>query len=191
MTRVLVVRGHLVNPWELQPWALLPDRFDVASLVTGSNAFDTSDVPLAQIRVRARRDLFPRGRIGDIVMGFAGDRYRDADEEFARADVVHAAELSFWFSDEAARLRSRFGYKLVLTAWETIPFLSTFRNRFARRYRERTLAETDLFLPATERAREALLLEGVEPHRIRVCSPGINLERFSAAARPGDHLRNT
>jgi glycosyltransferase involved in cell wall biosynthesis len=183
-TRILIVRGHLVNPWELQPWALLPDRFDVAGLVTGSNVFDTSDVPLPQIRVRARRDLLPRGRIGDVAMGLAGDRYRNADDEFARADVVHSAELSFWFADEAARLKSRFGYRLVLTVWETIPLLSTFRNRFARRYRQRTLAETDLFLATTDRAREALLLEGVEPERIEVCSPGINLARFSAAARP-------
>jgi glycosyltransferase involved in cell wall biosynthesis len=185
-TRVLILRGHLVNPWELQPWALLPDRFDVAALLTGSNTFDTSDVPLPQIRVRARRDLLPRGRIGDVAMGLAGDRYRDADDELARADVVHAAELSFWFSGEAARLKSRFGYKLVLTVWETIPFLSTFRNRFARRYREQTLAETDLFLPATERARDALLLEGVALDRILVCAPGIKLDRFSAASRPAE-----
>ena len=182
--RILVVRGHLVNPWELQPWALLPDRFDVAALLTGSNVFDTSDVPLPQIRVRARRDLLPRGRIGDVAMGVAGDRYRNADAEFARADVVHAAELSFWFADEAARLKERFGFKLVLTVWETLPLMSTFRNRFARRYRERTIVETDLFLAMTERAREALILEGVRPERIEVCPPGINLARFSAASRP-------
>ena len=70
--RILVVRGHLVNPWELQPWALLPERFDVACLLTGSNVFDTADVPLPQIRVRARRDLLPRGpprRRGDGSFG--------------------------------------------------------------------------------------------------------------------------
>ena len=50
---------------------------------------------------------FRGGGSGDIAMGFLGDRYRDVDEEFARADVVHAAELSFWFSGEAARLKSR------------------------------------------------------------------------------------
>jgi glycosyltransferase involved in cell wall biosynthesis len=183
-SRILVVRGHLVNPWELRPWALLPDRFDVEAIVTGSNVFDTSDVPLAKTSVRARRDLLPRGRFGDVAMGLMGDRYRSADDEFARADVVHAAELSFWFAGEAARLKRRNGYKLVLTVWETIPFLSTFRNRYARRYREATLAETDLFLPTTERARDALLLEGVDPSRIEVCPPGIDLARFSAAARP-------
>jgi glycosyltransferase involved in cell wall biosynthesis len=182
--RILVVRGHLVNPWELRPWALLPDRFEVEAIVTGSNVFDTSDVPLAKTSVRARRDLLPRGRLGDVAMGLLGDRYRSADDLFARADVVHAAELSFWFAAEAARLKRPGGYKLVLTVWETIPFLSTFRNRYARRYREATLTETDLFLPVTERARDALLLEGVDPSRIAVCPPGIDLARFSAAARP-------
>jgi glycosyltransferase involved in cell wall biosynthesis len=183
-TRVLLLRGHLVNPWELRAWALLPDRFDVAALVTGSNVFDTSDVPLPKIKVRARRDLLPRGRLGDAAMGLVGDRYRDVDNDLARAGIVHAAELSFWFAGEAARAKSRHRYKLVLTVWETIPFLSTFRNRFARRYRDWTVAETDLFLPTTERGRQALLLEGVEPERIEVCPPGIDLERFSRAAQP-------
>jgi glycosyltransferase involved in cell wall biosynthesis len=184
MSRVLVVRGHLINPWELRPWALLPERFEVACLVTGSNVFDTGSVPLRQVRVRALRDLFPRGRLGDVAMGVVGDRYLRADQEVSGADVVHAAELSFWFAGEMARHKDEHGFKLVLTVWETIPFLSTYRNRFARVYRRQTLAAADLFLAATERAREGLLLEGVEPERIEVCYPGIDVERFSQAARP-------
>ena len=184
MTHVVVARGHLVNPWELRPWALLPERFDVACLVTGSNVFDTRPVPLRQVRVRAVRDLLPRGRLGDVAMGLFGDRYLGADKELARADIVHAAELSFWFAGELARRKARHGYRLVLTVWETIPFLSVYRNRLARTYRERTLAAADLFLAATERAREGLLLEGVDDSRIEVCNPGIDVERFARAARP-------
>jgi glycosyltransferase involved in cell wall biosynthesis len=184
MTNVVVLRGHLVNPWDLRPWALLPDRFDVACLVTGSNMFDAGTVPLRQVRVRALRDFFPRGRLGDVAMGLFGDRYLRADEELAGADIVHAAELSFWFAGEAARRKDEHGYKLILTVWETIPFLSSYRNRLARIYREQTLEATDLFLAATDRAREALLLEGVDDSRIEVCYPGIDTERFSRAARP-------
>ena len=184
MTNVVVVRGHLVNPWELRPWALLPERFDVACLVTGSNVFDTGGVPLRQLRVRALRDLLPRGRLGDVAMGLFGDRYLRADEELARADIVHAAELSFWFAGEMARLKAQHGFKLVLTVWETIPFLDTYRNRFARDYRARTLAATDRFLGATERARKGLLLEGVDQIGSRSAPRGSTLERFSAAARP-------
>jgi hypothetical protein len=131
MTRVVVVRGHLVNPWELRPWALLPERFDVTCLVTGSNLFDTDSVPLRQVKVRALRDALPRGRLGDVAMGVFGDRYFSVNLELAEADIVHAAELSFWFSGEMARLKAAHGFKLVLTVWETIPFLATYRNRLA------------------------------------------------------------
>jgi glycosyltransferase involved in cell wall biosynthesis len=184
VTHVILARGHLVNPWDLRAWALLPDRFEVTTLVTGSNVFDATAVPLKQARVRALRDLLPRGRIGDMAMGIVHDRYLKADAELARADIVHAAELSFWFAGEMARRKSDHGFKLVLTAWETIPFLETYRNRLARVYRQQTLEAADLFLAATERAREALLLEGVAPEQIVVCYPGIDVERFSEAARP-------
>jgi glycosyltransferase involved in cell wall biosynthesis len=184
MTHVVLARGHLVNPWDLRAWALLPDRFEVTTLVTGSNVFDAGAVPLKQAKVRALRDLLPRGRIGDMAMGVVRDRYLSADDDLARADIVHAAELSFWFAGEMARRKADHGFKLVLTVWETIPFLDTYRNRLARVYRQETLAAADLFLAATERAKEGLLLEGVHPERIEVCYPGIDVERFSKAARP-------
>jgi glycosyltransferase involved in cell wall biosynthesis len=188
--RVVILRGHLTNPWDLRAWQHLEPDFDVACLVTRSNVFDVSDVPLEQVRVRAIRDFFPRGLLGDVAMGLAGDRYLNVDQALEGADIVHAAELSFWFAGEAARLKSKHGFKLVLTVWETLPLLSTFRNRWARVYRERVLEAGDLFLAATERARDALLLEGVEPGRIEVSYPGIDLERFRAAASatPEEHV---
>ena len=35
--RVVVLRGHSANPWELRTWERLADRFDVRVAVTGSN----------------------------------------------------------------------------------------------------------------------------------------------------------
>jgi glycosyltransferase involved in cell wall biosynthesis len=153
-------------------------------LVTRSNVFDVSGVPLRKIRVRALRDFLPRGLVGDVASGLTGDRYLNLDRALGDAEIVHAAELGFWFAGEAARLKSRHDYKLVVTVWETLPLLATFRNHWARVYRERVLEATDLFLAATERARDALLLEGVEEDRIEVCYPGIDLDRFGAGARP-------
>jgi glycosyltransferase involved in cell wall biosynthesis len=191
MPSVLIVRGELVTPWELRPWAELPDRFDVSYLLTRSNEFDASSLPLRARAVTSVRDRMPRGMLGAAAAKLAGERYlADADEAYAEADVVHAEELSFWFGADAARRKRRHGYRLVQTVWETLPFLRSYRNRHPRRYRDEVLAATDLFLPATERARQALLLEGVDDARILVCPPGIDVERFGARSgeAPPEHV---
>ena len=182
--RILLARGYQATPWELRPWELLPDRFEVGYLRLDGNWFDDSALQLRRFPVKAVSRYLPRGRIGALMAGVTGDRYVDADEAFAWADVVHAAELSYWFAADAARRKASNTYRLALTVWETIPFLDSYRNRYARTYRRETLAATDLFLPATERARQALLLEGVEADRTLVVQPGVDVDRFAAAPRP-------
>ena len=181
MPSVLIVRGHLSTPWELRPWLELPDHFEVSYLLTRSNRFAKPD-RLEAVPARSLRDLFPAGPLGELSTGVLGDRYLSAEEAFRRADIVHAAELSFWFAAEAAKRRSRHGFKLVQTVWETLPMLVAYRNRHARRFREQVLAATDLYLPATERAALALSLEGVPSERIDICPPGIDVERFARAS---------
>jgi glycosyltransferase involved in cell wall biosynthesis len=189
--RVLLLRGQYANPWDLRPWGKLPDRFEVAVVVGGKNVYSTDDIPLERVPVRMLRDFLPRGTAGDALARVAGERHIGIEGELGRAHIVHASELSFWFASEAAHLKARFGYKLILTAWETIPLLEAFRNRHARRYRRATLPAADLFLAATERARDALIIEGVEPERIEVCYPGIDVARFQVPAPdppPEDHV---
>jgi glycosyltransferase involved in cell wall biosynthesis len=178
---VLIVRGHLATPWELRPWLELPERFEVSYLLTGSNGY-SPPAGLRAVRARALRDLLPRGPLGELSAGVLGDRYLSAGEAFAKADIVHAAELSFWFAADAARRGRGGGFRLVQTVWETLPMLAAYRNRHARRFREQVLESTDLFLAATERAALSLQLEGVPEQRIEVCSPGIDTSRFADAA---------
>jgi len=189
MTRVLIVRGHLVTPWELRPWLELPDRFEVSYLLTGSNRYPAPE-RLQRREVRALRDLLPGGPLGELAAGVLGDRYLSAEQAFAQADIVHAEELSFWFAAEAARRKPAHGFRLVQTIWETLPHMAAYRNRHARRNRAVVLAETDLFLPTTERAAQALRLEGVPEERIRLCAPGIDTRRFAPSAEavaPAEH----
>jgi glycosyltransferase involved in cell wall biosynthesis len=182
-SRILLVRGNRARPWELRPWEQLDDRFEVAFLLTKPNQFDVSGLRLRRIPVKTVSSFLPRGRAGVILSGMAGDRYLGADEAFAWADIVHAEDLFPWSSADAARRKARHGYRLILTVSETIPLLSTYRTRTARAHREKTRVSTDLFLPATERARAALLLEGIEPERMEVLSPGIDVERFGSRPR--------
>ena len=189
--RVVLLRGHQVNPWDLRPWEELTDRFDVVCLVPASNVYDTEPLRLPKIRVRALSDLVPHGGLRRVAARSPVNRYLGLREHLADADIVHAAEIFPWWSLQAATEKPRRGYRLVLTVWETIPFFEAFRNVFSRPYRRRILGQADLFLAATERAREALLLEGVAADRITVSPPGIDLERFGAgggAAKASEHV---
>ena len=183
MTRpqVVLLRGHSANPWDLRPWELLRDRFDIRVLATGSNAFDLSGLGLPVERVRAVRDLLPRGRAGDLATLAAGDRYLGLEEHVRGADIVHAAEIGVPYSHAPALLRERLGFRLVLTVWETIPFGAAYRWRRGRRYREETLPRVDLFLAATERARRALCSRARPPS---ASSWPRRASTSSASARP-------
>ena len=178
--RVVLLRGHQANPWDLRPWELLNDRFEVSALVTASNEFETASIPVRLERVGSLRDWMPPGRFGRALAYAAGDRYRDLETALQGADIVHAAELHTWFSAQAAGLREELGFKLALTVWETLPALNAYRRTRERRYRGRVLESADLLLAATERARRALMLEGVEEARMEVCYPGIDTRRFAA-----------
>jgi glycosyltransferase involved in cell wall biosynthesis len=181
-TRVVLARGHHPTPWGLRPWEELPPRFDAALLVTRGTRYDLDGVGVRRLPVRALRDLLPHGRAGDLAALALRDRYLDAGPHLDAADVVHAEDLSLWFSAQLANARRRHDYRLVVTVWETIPLLDAYRNPHARRFRAATLQGADLFLASSERARDGLLLEGVAPDRIELSYPGVDVDRFAAAA---------
>jgi glycosyltransferase involved in cell wall biosynthesis len=177
--RVVLLRGHQANPWDLRPWELIGDRYDVSYLRSQNNWFATDTIGLNAIEGRTLRGVLPRGRLGDLAVRVPGDRYLGLAQSLEGADIVHAMELTYWYAMQAARLRRRLDFRLVLTVWETLPFLGAYRNFRTRSYRRETMAEADLFLATTQRAADSLLVEGVDPDRVRVCPPGIDLERFS------------
>jgi len=146
--RIVLLRGHSANPWELRAWELLTDRYDVRVLTTGSNAFDLGTLELPVEHVGALRDRLPRGRAGDLGALVLGDRYLGLAEALRGADVVHAAEIGVPYSHGPALLKKRLGFRLVLTVWETIPFGDAYRQFRGRRQRRETIPRVDLFLAA-------------------------------------------
>jgi glycosyltransferase involved in cell wall biosynthesis len=185
---VAVLRGHSANPWELRPWELLADRYDVRVLATGSNGFDLDSLDLTVAPVRALRDRLPRGRAGDVGALVLGDRYLGLEAALRGVDLVHAAEIGVPFSHGPSLLKAKLGFGLVLTVWETIPFGDAYRRFRGRRQRRETIPQVDLFLAATDRARRALLLEGARDELIEIAPPGIDTTRFGESAAPDEHL---
>ena len=130
--RVVIVRGHQTNAWHLRPWRHLADDFEVVVLHTRRNWFDTASLDLETKPVWALRDLLPPGAAGHALSRIPGDRYLRPRRAFRGADIVHSQDLGFWYSMQAAKHKAELGYRLVLTAWETIPFLDAYRNARTR-----------------------------------------------------------
>ena len=182
MKRVVLMRGTAANPWELRPWERLhaEGAYDVRLILAPDNSYDVSSVRLPATRVRTTGALMPPGPPGRLLLKGIGQRHLGLATALRGADLVHAAELGYWFTRQAALLKAQLGYRLVVTVWETLPFIDAYRNIRTRAYRRDVLREADLFLPATQRAADGLILEGVSAARIRVCPPGIDVERFES-----------
>lgn len=182
---VVLLRGHNVNVWDLRPLELLAGEFDLKVLVTGSNLHDLTGLNLPQVPVVAPRDRLPvPARAAGAAAYALGERYTDLEQHLRSADIVHSAEIHSWFSAQAAGLKAKLGFKLVLTAWETLPFLGTYRWPREKRYRQAVIPAADRVLAATQRTADTLALEGIDPRIVSVSQPGIALERFTA---PADH----
>lgn len=175
---VLLLRGHHPSVWGLRPFERLPERFDVRLAVTGSPRWSLDGLTLEQVPVRTLRDRIPLATLGSVATLALPDRVLGAERLYAEQDILHAEELSLWFTAQAAALKRRLGYRLVVTVWETLPLLNSYRTPHARRFRASTLAATDLFLAATRRARDSLLLEGVPEEKVSLAYPGVDTTRF-------------
>ena len=183
MSKVVLLRGHNANVWDTRPFEALADEHDVSVLVTGSNLHDLSGLGVRRVDVATPRDRLPAGRGAGAAAYALGERYLGLSEHLRGADIVHSAELGTWFSAQAASLKRKLGFKLVLTVWETLPWLGTYRWPRERRYREAVLPQVDLCLATTQRAADTLVLEGVPASKVEVVPPGIALDRF-AGERP-------
>ena len=121
----------------------------------------------------------------------AGPVARDSRARLRRAvegrDILHAAETVLPVSHQCARIADSTRSSLVLTCWETIPFRYDDDPRLAAR-KAYVRPRTSHFIAVTERAKVALLAEGVAREQISVVPAAVDCERF-APASPDPDLR--
>ena len=158
-------------------------RFEVSYLLTRSNRFPPPGGAAGARRARCAT-CCPRGRSGRSGARVLGDRYLACGRAASRARTSCTPR-----SSPTGSPRRPPGASAAMASGSCRPSgrrcrcMGAYRNRHARRYRQLVLAETDLFLPATERAAKALRLEGVEEARITVCAAGDRRRALRACGR--------
>jgi len=194
--RIAYVRGSYLNPFEAQYLEPLQDRFDLTVAHPRSHRFDVSSIALPRRELPCLdylNGLIPRTvgsvRIPNPQKYLGIDEYLFGLDRFLPGfDLLHVGEQSFYSSYQIALRKQRYGFRLVTSQAEINPlWFDGFGNTLARAQRVRE--QTDLFIARTERARCALLCEGVAPERIRVIGHGVDTARFSPGPRPAELAR--
>jgi glycosyltransferase involved in cell wall biosynthesis len=192
MKKIAILRGSSLNKFEMQNYEPLTKWFDLTAFFAGSNQFDTFIMNLPKKELRSWECVLgkPLCKLMDLPFRLFG--YREAMiglvEELKSYDIVHTAETYTGYSYQAIKAKEKYGIKVVVTCWENIPFFCEYPNM--RSYIKKKVRENaDLFIAITERAKEALIYEGVPENKITVIPVGVDLNTFKPREKNEDYLK--
>jgi glycosyltransferase involved in cell wall biosynthesis/SAM-dependent methyltransferase len=170
LPRVAILRGPNLNLWEMQNYEPLCKSFDITSYTTTQPSFDISHITLPVVK------LPPNPQNPAYMMGL--------EAELLDKDIIYTADITWIFTYQAAMMKQKFGNRIIALEWENIPFAyeEDEQMREMKRFNRQMV---DHFVAVTERARDALIIEGVPEDKITVIPMGIDVNRF----RPDDEAR--
>jgi len=162
--KVGIVRGANLNKWEMQNYEPLADLYDITAYTTSPTCFDISKiiVPVVQLPFQGKGLLL---------------EMQGLEDQLADKDLVFSADITFKFSAQAVLAKKKTGCRVVCLEWENIPFNYEEYDE-VRSIKEIVRSGADHFIAVTERAKEALMIEGVPEEKIDVIPVGIDLSRF-------------
>lgn len=174
LPKVAIIRGPNLNLWEMQNYEPLVNSFDITAYTTTKPNFDLEKIKLPIVK------LSPDPQNPAYMTGL----------EFAlfNKDLIYTADITWLFSYQAVLAKEKFGKKVVCLEWENIPFAYE-ENDQMKALKERVRQVADHFIAVTERAKDALVLEGVPSDKITVIPMGIDTERFKPDRSLGQDLR--
>ena len=192
--KVAIVRGGNLNPFEMQSYEPLMPEYDFTGYASFNNGYELDSIKFPVKRLHMPEEYFgglpwPMNSFAYVAMLSRGWNYKmfGLEKELADKNILHAAETYNGFSYQCARVRRGTSKKMVLTVWENIPFqsLRSFRGLTGNgRVFHYIKENTDIFMAVTDRAKKALMIEGVPEEKVRTVPLGIDTSRFRPAG-PG------
>lgn len=187
-----IIRANHANMYELQNYVGL----DV-DVITSQHPLTPITLPHTELWSPTDLQQFPyRKQIMNRLFG--GEQWlpglskylhKYSDESIHR-NIVHTAETYTPYTHLAVELRKSgiIIKKLVCTCWETIPHAN---EKFARvrNWKSEAYKYVDIFHTPTERAKQALVAEGVDSKKIVVIPYGVDLSVFHPSDLQGQALK--
>ncbi len=176
--KISIVRGAFLNPYELQNFSRLKDKYEITVFSSLKPISSQIDLPLKKLFSPTDLPNFPfkypilnRIFVDAQKLGYL-------EKNIEGSDIVHVAETYFGYTYQAVLAKRRGKIrKIISTVWEVIPFNNEgIKGR--KRYKKLARENIDHFLAVTEKAKSALIKEGVPSEKISVINMGIDVKRF-------------
>jgi len=176
--KISIVRGAFLNPFELQNYSPLTSEFDLLAISSKHPISDKVNMPLKKLWSPTDLPSFPFKY--PILNRLFTDAHQlfGLEKEIQDSDIVHVAETYYGYTHQAVMAKRRgLVKKIISTVWETIPHNNeSIRGR--RQYKQYGYENIDKFLAVTNKAKDALIKEGVSAQKIEVVKLGIDINKF-------------
>lgn len=185
LRKVGILRGSSLNPYEGQYFKKLPKYgFQPIGIMTWDNSFSTEEIPFP-VRVGHSYKTIVKGKFQLLqLLAKKATKYNFESYNFRiynlngltkDLDIIHSADIEFPYTYQAAKT----GIPTVVTEWENIPF--NFEELPYSRIKKYNREHVAHFIAITEKAKQALIAEGVKSDRITVIPAGLDCEIFKPA----------
>jgi len=182
-----ILRGPSLNPYEGQCLEKLPKYgFQPVGITTYDNAVNLSEIHFPvrvghNLKTLTKGKLWPlfvvAGKVTKYNFGSWNLRVFNLKKLTADLDVIYSADMWYPYTYQAVKT----GIPTIVMEWENIP-----KNVEALPYskiKKYNREHATHFVAITEKAKEALIIEGVGPDRISVVPAGLDCERFKPAEK--------
>jgi alpha-maltose-1-phosphate synthase len=179
--KISIVRGAFLNPFELQNYSPLKDKFEITAISSKHPISSKIDLHLKKLWSPTDLPDFPfkypiLNRLFTDAQQLSG-----LENLINGSDIVHVAETYFGYTHQSVMAKRRGLVRhVVSTVWEVIPHNNEgIKGR--KEYKRLSFETIDLFLAVTEKAKQTLIKEDVKPEKIIVVNMGIDIQKFEPA----------
>lgn len=193
MYNVGILRGPSLNPYEGQCFKRLPEfGFQPIGITTYDNSFNLSEIPFP-IRVGYDFKALTKGKLEKLQrLARKITRYHFESWNFSiynlkslikDINVIHSADIWYPYTYQAVKS----GIPTVTSEWENIAF--NYEELPFSKIKKYNREHVSHFIAITEKAKKALMIEGVNSERISVIHPGIDCDKFKPAEKSDDAIK--
>ena len=171
--KITLAFGSAGSPWLIHTYSKIGESYDVKFLTSQEGV---AHEWASHVKTTGSTLKKASPQLSPIIVNILGRTFPDWDRlskvncHLRDSDIVHTTELVSGPSIQVAKQKKKYRFKHVVTVWENIANRLNWLPRVKRIKRD-VIKSADWFIAVSERAKTALILDGVKPERITVIPP--------------------